>query len=47
MTERFNPVCSPVAITDETHPEIALARAGLAAMSPEERALREKEWNDG
>jgi hypothetical protein len=41
----FNPVSAPVDCTDaEAFPNIAAARARLAAMSPEERAALDKEW---
>jgi hypothetical protein len=40
----FPRIASPVVITDEAHPEIARAIAGLDAMSPERRAQLEKEW---
>jgi hypothetical protein len=41
----FKPVPLPVDITDEMQfPEMALARAHLAAMSPERRAQLEREW---
>ncbi len=35
----------PVQITDESHPNIARAIAGLADMTPERRAALEAEWD--
>lgn len=40
----FRDVPLPVLITDETHPEIAAARASFAARSAEERARLLGEW---
>jgi hypothetical protein len=41
----FKPVSAPVDVTDaEAFPNIAAARARLAAMSPERRAQLEAEW---
>lgn len=41
----FKPIAAPVDVSDaEEFPEIARAIAGLAALSPEERARLEAEW---
>ena len=42
----FKPVSAPVDVTDaDAFPEIARATARFAALSPEERAELEREWD--